>query len=355
MYHLTQEQRNKLIAKSGSQTVNFWADVLNKEKSRVKRIKVAGNISLDADASIARTASLTIAEKLNWMEVTIKVIAEVDGDEYSLGVFSPTSPTERIEATGATVWEVDCYDQTGRLKQAGVSEPEYYELGTRYDAVINYMIEKSGGGSIIWSSLTNAAFPSARTFEEGESRLTIINKLLDEINFDPVYADENGNFIIRRHKEVDPQLIDETYEEGELSVLGPSMTRHVDNYGIPNVFTVTVENPDLNKTIRSVYRNEDPMDEHSIPRRGYEIVMKVSPPNVINDQTDLDIWLKRKVKALSAVQDTLEFDTLMMPIHGHGDTIAIQTEKVTGIFLEKRWSITLEAGTYMRHTVRREI
>ena len=185
--------------------------------------------------------------------------------------------------------------------------------------------------------------------------MTIINKLLDEINFDPIFADEEGNFIIRRHREIDPQLIDVTYTEGELSVIGPSMVRRVDDYGIPNVFTVTVENPDSSTTIRSVYRNEDPADEHSVPRRGFEIVMKVEPPNVINNQSDLDIWLRRKVKALSAVQDTLEFNTLIMPIHGHSDTIAIQTRNITGIFLEKRWSITLSAGTYMRHTVRREV
>ena len=356
MRKITPEQWDSLTARSGRQVVRCYANVL-KNGAATGRVPCGGTVALDTFEEIERTASLSIPQELDWLAVELQPVMEIDGEEYPLGVFLPSSPEKVVDETGNTVWEVECYDRTLILSEDRLTKDTTFYAGTEYLALITGLFYTAGIDTVAVLDPSDAALPTDRTFEQGTSRLQVINTLLDEINYNKVRCDADGNFFISAYKEPVLGASDIAYQAGDGAVLLREAEVLTDYFNRPNVFSVLVDNPELEETYYSEYINDDPGDPLSTTSRGRYITAdeeQVGSPDVTGSQEDLDLWLKRRVFELSRSSETVKFYTLPIPVHEALDSITLHLDDdINGIYQETGWEIKLEAGQPMSHTVRR--
>jgi len=350
MIELSETELLRMMADDGTRSVNFYGEVLANGVP-VRKVVCSGTVDLDTTAEIQRTASLTFLEELDWLNVEIRVVEEVNGKAYPLGIFVPSSPTESENSSGQKSYMVECYDRTIRLKQSGLSEPLLLKAGTPYLDAVQQIAAKAGAEDILIKDDGLFTLPSDRIFERGSNRMGIINTLLDEINYQPVSCSADGTFIIASFRDGIPEKAGITYNSTSCRVLVPEYSSSLDAFHIPNVFFVTVSGQE--GSYSSQYINDDPDSPFSTVRRGMEIVTELDAPDAIGSQQELDTWCRRKAMEITDVSETVTFKTLTMPIHEAGDYINLDYKGHTGLYQETGWTIPLKAGSVMTHKVRK--
>lgn len=395
---MTNSEFELFRAKGGTREIRYRAEVL-RNGSRVRDINISGgNVSLDKDGDILRTAQFDLAEPINELSEELKLYMmlrvedaveasfttyrfNVQGytwdeletrgmvfdalgrfaladdvkieqwREWPLGVFVPSTPT-RTGENGENKWSVEAYDRTVILKEDGLSEPLFIAAGTQYIDAIESILFKAGINSVLVVDANTAQIAADRIFEVGTSLLTIINALLDEINYDPIYCDETGRFMIQKYKPTDKTTPDITYAAGELSIIGANTSATTDYYKVPNVFIALCSNPDLQQDYRSMFVDDSPVSPFSTIRRGRRIMSEIYKPEQITEQTSLDDYVARKAHEVKvAASETITFTTAPT-IHGRAENVEIRHPDVNGVFLEVSWSLPLDGGE-MEHTAKR--
>ena len=287
---MTNDERNAFVSRSGTREIRYRAEAL-KAGIKVRDVQIAGGrVSLDKSGDVLRTAQIDLYEPIDElneelklymmmrMEDAVKVsfvtyrfnikgytwdeletrglIFDALGRftlmddlridqwrEWPLGVFVPSTP-KRSGSGGANTWSVEAYDRTVILKEDGLSEPLYIAAGTGYIDAIEAVLFGAGIKSVIVADTTTAQIAADRVFEVGTKLIEIVNTLLDEINFNPIYCDEDGRFVIQAYKDAAQTSPSVVYKADELSVIGADTESTTDYYNVPNVFVALCSNPD---------------------------------------------------------------------------------------------------------------
>lgn len=349
-----------LLGRDGAQTILFRADILrDNAKDREITIAPGSSVSMNADADIKRTARFTLYEPLDWLNEEIKpyMLLQI-GDQYAefpIGVFIPSTP-RRNGSDGANEWTIEAYDRTVILAEDGLDEPLYIQAGTLYLDAIQDVLVSTGIENIMVQDYVYTVIPADREFEIGQSKIDVVNALLSEINFNKIYCDVDGRFVLSAFKEPSPDRIDFTYTADALSIISADTSAETDFYGMPNVFIAVCSNPDLDIDYRSVYVNDNPLSEFSTVQRGRRIISEVYQPDQIASQVDLDAYIRRiAFEQTQTASETVSFRTALMPVHGLLDTLEIRHPDINGVFSESSWTLPLEAGAEMDHIARRVV
>lgn len=271
--------------------------------------------------------------------------------EWPQGVFLLTSPEAQSDEADVVRREVEAYDQNQVLSDDLVTTRFTATQGDLYTTVISGIL-----GTMAKSiTVSTLALPVDTEWEPGTSKLTIINDLCSAINYDRVFFDEYGTAIVRPYVAPADRAPEFTYADDELSVTLPAVARMTDLFQVPNKWVLVVSDPDRGE-LRSELTNQDPNSLTSTLSRGRTIV----DFRTEEDAPDLATLLaKTKRLALEASQvfETVQFETLIMPIHTHSDVyqFAFGNLNLDGKYAETGWELTLQAGATMKHTVRRTV
>ncbi len=361
MQDLTHEQvYNALHAKGGTREVKFRYDLIRNGVEQAEVDVISASVSLNCFNAINRTARFEIKgnQNINWLSDMIKpyMLVKIPFGkwiEYPLGVFVLSTPTKQT-INNENYYEVEAYDKTVILKEDCIIERFFVAKGTKYiDAVENILL--TANATDIMADGCDIVLPTDREFEIGTSKLEIINKLLSEINFNPVSVNADGIFILQKYVEPSVNNISYTYKDDELSVIYSDTTSEQDFYNVPNVFIAVVSNPELKQDYKSVYINNNPTSKLSTISRKRNIVSEIYKPDVISSQADLDEYIRKIAFEKSQVFEKLTFTTALMPIHERGEILEIRNNDVQGVYSETSWSMELSAGGEMTHEVRRVI
>lgn len=269
--------------------------------------------------------------------------------EFPLGVFIPSTPTRVADESG-TYYNVEAFDLTVILQEDSLTERLFFPAGTKYLDAVQSILVGAGVDQVFIVDESEAAFQTDREFEIGERKLALCNTLLEEISFNQLTCDENGNILVSRYREPTPEQIAYTYRSNENSVVLPQISDSIDYYNVPNVFIAVCSNPELEQDFRSVYVNDNPNSKLSTVRRGRRIVSEVFQPDMIANQEALDEYVRRIAFEQSQVNRKIQFYTLLMPIHGVRDVLLLDCEElVNGIYVQTGWTMELQAGARMLH------
>ena len=98
-----------------------------------------------------------------------------------------------------------------------------------------------------------------------------------------------------------------TYNNGNSSILYPTLSTDRDLYGIPNVVEVTYSRGSEYFYARVV--NDDPNSPTSTVNRGREITHRVSDPDLIGDPTEnqIDEYANQLLRDLSSLEYTITY------------------------------------------------
>lgn len=292
--------------------------------------------------------------KLSWREIHNKrfEIAQVSRWlEYPLGVFILSTPTKTTN-NGIEIVNVEAYDKTVILQEDCIINRLFLKAGTSYINAIKSILLSANVAETVGDTI-ETILPTDREFEIGENKLTIINKLLSEINFDPITVDAEGAFTLKKYTEPSQANISLSYKDDELSVLYDEMKGEADFYNVPNVFIAAVSNPELNEDFKSIFVNENPSSKLSTVSRKRHIVSEVYRPDVTPTQEDLDSYIRKIAFEKNQVYEKLTFTTDLMPIHERAEVLEIRNGNLNGIYIETAWSMDLSVEGVMQHEARR--
>ena len=192
-------------------------------------------------------------------------------------------------------------------------------------------------------------------WEIGTEYLAIINALLSEINFSSIWFDLDGIARLERYAAPTSANIDHEYREGCFSIIRNNYTRKVDVFNAPNVFVVTVANPDYEDAMTATGVNDSPLSALSTVSRGRRILATPIKLDNIASQEALQQYANNlAIKSMLATEQTV-FYTMLNPVHGVGDVVALYNGELQGIYEETGWMMQLKAGGKMKHTARKVV
>lgn len=305
------------------------------------------------DIKSSLVGDFIVNEAVDWLTDELQPVLEIDGVENPLGIFLPATVSENEDETTRTL-RVEAYDRCWRVRDTRSASRTYYASYNKYMDVVEALLGAAGITSIVKANLSTS-LPEAREWEPGTSYLAIINELLEEINFKPLWFNAQGAAVLEPKAVPTAKNIMHTLDSTNVkSLLLPTFKREVDIYQTPNVFIVICSNPDKSGAMTATARNENPLSPLSVPRRGREITKLVKVNNIAS-QSALNAYAENLRNESMYAGEEVEVSTALLPGWGLDDITALHYDERIGIYVEKAWSMTLETGGTMTHRLERVV
>lgn len=296
-------------------------------------------------------------ETVNWLSDMIRPEMVIDGAVYPLGVFIPVTVQiqEDVEGAGFTSLHIDAYDRCWQIKDIYTEQSQYFASGTNYiDAIVSLLT--AAGIAIISATETDAELAEAREdWNIGTSYLEIINQLLSEINYNPIWFNETGAAVLEPASVPTANNLDHMLDATDPeNIILPGVVRETDIYSAPNVFICVCSNPDKSGAMIAKSENTNPQSILSIPRRGRRIA-KVFQVDNIADQDELQAYADRLRNESMITGENITVSTGLLPGYGVSDVVGIRYGDLFDICVEKSWTMDLRVGGTMRHLLEKVV
>ena len=307
-----------------------------------------------ADIKTSLVGEFLWNDRVEWLSDRIRAEMIIDGSTHPLGVYLPATVEPSDDGTREYV-QVEAYDQCWLVQTCRVEDRLSIAAGTNY---VNAVMELLNAAGIINISATptDQLLPEIREdWQQGDSYLEIINQLLSEINYKPLWFNASG--VAMLEPESIPSIDNVRHrllKRDVKSMILPGIVRRSDIFNKPNVFVCICDNPDKSSVMVAKSENHNMDSPLSIERRGRRIVEIFEVDNIAS-QTELERYaelLKGKSLFLS---ETAELQTALLPGYGVADVVAVSYDDFEGICIEHAWEMELMVGGAMQHTLERVV
>lgn len=276
----------------------------------------------------------------------IRPVMIINDVEYPLGDYVIISAP--LEDDGKDYYyDIEAYDETMILKQSALTERKYFTAGTEYMSVIGALIIDCGLSRIMGDN-TNATITVDHEYAIGTNYLTIINELLDEINYSHVYAGLDGYLFLSTKKT--KFVADYEYTEQNSTIID-AIKMDTDIYSLPNVIVGYTSSPDTNTVLQYMKVNDNPDSVISTTRRRYNVVETMQLDDCPDLATLTEAVNYRYLEATQATE-TATVNTMPDGYHNLGTYISLGQRDSVNLFREVGWSI--EFGGQMSHSLERK-
>lgn len=341
-------------------TIGFHYRILRRGADFGRLYPVEGSwptIRMDDGGDIKTSLSGTFLPPeadVDWLSDEIAPEIVLDGVRHQLGIFLPATVTPRRSATGETL-NIEAYDRSWLARDSRTDSRAYFTAGTNYVEAVSSLLAASGIGTIS-ATATGLTLAEAREdWEIGTSRLEIANELLKEIGYKGVWMDAGGIARIEPYEAVTAANIRHTISDRDVqSLLLPGISLSSDIYSAPNVFVVICSNADKPDGMVATAENSALQSPLSIQRRGRRIV-QVTRVNNIATQQELQAYADRQLTDSLVSGETITVSTGLLPGFGVGEVTALQYGDVFAVCREKAWTMQLQPGGSMTHTLERQV
>lgn len=353
--------REQLHMVDGSRTVGFRYELLSGLNKTVRSLDtvLSCSIGMESARAVPRIARLTMREDdqpITFQSQRIKPYYRLkmpDGAwvEWPLGVFLLTTPKRSTTPADGVVLDLEAYDTTLVYSDDLVDDRYVVESGTNYvDAVLAVLGDQVRVDVV---DPTTKTLPVTREWPIGTSKLQIVAELLQAIGYAPLHFDEDGRAVVKAYQLPDVRSPEYTYADDETSVILPGAQQSID-LNTPNTFIRYVSDPER-AVLRKVVVNANP----NSPTSTVSVGRTISSFEQVEaaDQESLDLITEQAAFAASQVTDEISFSTAVMPHHSHDDVFDLFYGKLGVAFKynEVGWSLPLEPGGTMTHSLRRVI
>ena len=267
----------------------------NVEFSRLTAFKGGGAaISVTADAAVKWALSGKFAQNraVNYLTDVIQPVLTIDGVRRPLGKYIPTDAYTEHDGMRPVV-SLTAYDLTYLAMSSKIETRLHLAKGTLYTAAIQALLVESGITDFFVEANTATLQADREDWEPGTDRLTIINALAAEINYNSIWMDGGGTVHCSAFRMPSADAISVTYRDGEYSIQYPEWTQAVDLFDHPNVFIAEVDNPDLETSMRAVSVNDRPDSVFSTANLGRRVVSYEKLDNIAS-QAELQAYADNK-------------------------------------------------------------
>ena len=324
--------------------------------------------SAEIKTSLSGTFSPTVLDadgndiSADWLRDEIQPVLILDGEENELGVFAPSTVTPS-DNNGVESLHIEAFDRCWRVRDTNTDSRLYIAAGTNYVEAITSMVV-GAGIPVVLATPTDAVFPEDREdWDIGTSMLKIVNELLDEINYNPLWFTAEGYAVLEPAsvpvaENIEHRISDAPDEvaagAGRIDKMFPRMSRETDVYQAPNVFVAWCANPDKSGNMIARAENTNPQSPLSIPRRGRQIV-KVTRLDNIASQQELQAYVDRQRNMSMISGETIKVATELLPGFGVDDVVALRFKTLSALCILRGYTMELRVGGSMQMTLERVV
>lgn len=323
-----------------------------------KTLKAAnsGQILCNATAAIKRSISCTldVPEDVNFLSDELRVSIVLDGEKKTLGVFHVTTMPCTVDEFGHRTFNVEGYDRSYIVSQKKIEKRSdgFIPSGSNYINVVKQFLLRSGIEDVIIPTADYTIATDREEFEVGTDYLTIINTLLNEINYTSLWFDSEGNACSEPYETPVGKIPQFKYHSGKNSIIMRSHEISNDTFEAYNVFIVGVSNSETSIFKTSV--NDDPSSKLSTVNRGRIVAPVVMLDSTATEETAQKHADNLRLKSMLSTE-TLKIKTGIDRQHEVFDIVEVDLPEAKGKFEEIAWSVSLDASGLMEHTLRRMV
>ena len=325
------------------------------EPAPIVRMDDSGDIKMSFSGTFAPEARDAGggAVEINWLTDEIQPVMVINGTPHALGVFMPATPRESRSGPVRSV-SVEAYDRCWRVRDTRSGSMLYWPKDTLYLDTVDQLLT-AAGIKAVFKTPSDAALPEDREWEPGISYLSVVNELLREINYNPLWFDASGSAILEPVSVPDADKIEHVLDAADKSTrVLPSISRETDVYSAPNVFVCTCANPDKDELMTATAANENPQSPLSVTRRGRQIV-DVRRVDNIASQEDLQAYANRLRDESMITGETVRVSTALTPGYGVADVVALHFGDLTSVCIERAFDMELRVGGRMNHVLEKVV
>lgn len=350
---------NYIIVRNGADYGKLWPAL---DSAPTVRMNEAGAIksSFSGDflpAVFGSDNQLIPGAEVNWLSDEIRPELVIDGVVYPLGIFLPATvqETRNQQGTELQTIHVEAYDRCWMIKDHYTETTTYFAAGVNYITAIESLLT-SAGIALISSTPTAATLAEAREdWNIGTSCLTIVNQLLSEINYNPLWFDSRGTAILEPASVPSASNIRYSFDLADPATLArPGFRRSTDIYSAPNVFICVCSNADKTGVMVARSENTNPQSQLAIQRRGRRIAKVVQVDNIA-DQNELQAYADRLRNESMITSETILLSTGLLPGFGVDDVVGLIDGEDMSVCIERAWSMSLTTGGTMQHTLEKVV
>ena len=313
--------------------------------------------SRDATIHTSIKGTFLVNDTVDYLSDELQPVMTIDGQETPLGIYQAATPSIK-GAAGQKRVEVEAYDRGWRVYSNRTETILHLAAGSSYLTEIRKLLTACGIALVIATPSDAALQTDREDWDIGTSYLTIINALLEEINYNSLWFDASGVARLEPYQEPSAQNIDWAYGTTELFLPerhpGPDWSDEEDLFDAPNVFICVCSNPDLEQPMVATAVNDNPQSRKSTFRRNMRIASLVKVDNIAS-QEELQAYADRMRNESLLSARAITFYTINDPGHGIGDVLALTHDDIGGIYLETGWQMQLSAGSLMTHSAKRTV
>ena len=314
--------------------------------------------TLRMDATSAINSSLTGKfirnNEVDWLTDTIKPELEIDGVTYNCGIYIPAT-IETARSDGYSTVEIEAYDRCWLVKSTTAPNIKHFPQGANYVSTVEGLLTESGIALISSVPLAQTLRCDREDWDLGTDYLEIVNQLLDEINYKPLYFNSEGVAILEPELLSTADNVKRSYSIKNIEELvWDEANLEVDLFDAANVFVVSCKNIDLGNVMIATATNNNPLSPLSIDRRGRRIYKFLTVDNIAS-QAALNDYAKLVCQDNMFIGETAQIITALLPNCGVNDIVAVNHTDIDGLFRETQWEMELIPGGKMTHSLERVV
>lgn len=284
-----------------------WKDV-----SRIDNVKSC-TISRDSEAETLGSATIDVTDSLGECYIRVYLITIQNGvkEKHPLGTYLVQTPSSSFDGKVRSV-SMDAYTPLLELKES--PPPIGYSLLKDQNIMTTaYRLVREHARAPVVETKNEKNLYSDFVADLNDTWLTFLTDLIANAKY-TFDLDELGRILFAPIQDTASLQPVWTFDDGNSSILYPSISMDHDLYGIPNVVEVIYSKGADTYTSRVV--NNDTNSPISTVSRGREIVYRTSDPDLIGDPTknQIDKYAEQLLRNLSSIEYTVSYTHGYCPV-----------------------------------------
>ncbi len=314
------------------------------------------HIRMKSDAAIktSLTGAFVPNDLVDWLRDELQPVLILDGVEHPMGIYAPATVT-LMTKNGVRRARVEAYDRCWRVESTRSENLVHLVAGTNYIDAVKSLLSLCGIALVMATPCSSVLSSDREDWNIGESTLEIVNQLLGEINYKPLWFNAAGFAVLEPKRRISADHIVRTYDAGNSRcLLQDSVSSQLDLYDAPNVFICVCSNPGGLAPMSARAENNNPASPLSILRRGRRIAKTYKLRNIA-DQAALQEYANLLCQDSMLLGTTVQISTAPMPGCGVDDVVALVHPDSEGICREVEWDLDMGAGGTMTHKLEKAV
>ena len=298
---------------------NTWRD-----KKLIDSV-VSCTIDRDAEAETLGSATIETTESLGECYVRVYLVTIQNGvkEKHPLGTFLVQSPSTSFDGKIMTA-SMDAYTPLIELKENPT--PIGYSLSKGMNIMdMAYRLVREHARAPVFKTEHSKTLHDDFVSNTDDTWLTFLSDLIANAKYD-FALDEMGRILFSPKQDTASLQPVQTFDDGNSSILYPTISTERDLYGIPNIVEVVYSKGKDYYFARVV--NDDSNSPTSIQARGREILYRETDPDLVGDPTNKQIeqYANQLLRNLSSLECTISYSHGYCPVR-IGDCVRINYKR----------------------------